>query len=376
MAGIAYHPWFAAHGTKDFSDGKKWYETSIKVTSLYDCVVNAGTGNGRPDSKTAEHCCINGQGGLICYAIPNAKTPTYKHQEEVRRNLVDGYIENRSNVITQGFMTVYEELTATAKTLWNLTYKAIEVYQVLYTADSGVTWDTQTFTHDSVNNQITLGTARAEILVSYKAQNQPAVPVSTPKPIEVVDRDLIASNHHSVYAYNGLTYASSGKIATGNSVETKGIEDVVLNVYDYKLEVGVSVTIQDGKTYLIGNGFNNLTAGSIYILKNSGHSTPTMMTPDATWTNNFYLLGSITTTPKHQPLTLDNQSIVASKALIAQASNATQVFIQELDYDSTAGDLGDNNKFDQLTSGTLTDLNGHTVQTKVLLKPSSIYLGE
>ena len=100
MAGIAYHPWFAAHGTKDFSDGKKWYETSIKVTSLYDCVVNAGTGNGRPDSKTAEHCYINGQGGLICYAIPNAKTPTYKHQEEVRRNLVDGYIENGVEIIS------------------------------------------------------------------------------------------------------------------------------------------------------------------------------------------------------------------------------------------------------------------------------------
>jgi len=83
----------------------------------------------------------------------------------------------------------------------------------------------------------------------------------------------------------------------------------------------------------------------------------------------------ISTKPKHTALTLDNQSIVASKALLTQTSNSTQVFTQELDYDSTAGDFGDDNKFDQLTSGTLTDLNGHTVQTKVLLKPSSIKLG-
>jgi len=94
MAGIAYHPWFAPHGSKNFSDGNLWYNTTDTVNSLYDCVANAGTGNGRPDGKEAEICSIDGQNGLICYAIPNAKTPTYKHQEEVKRNLIDGYIEN------------------------------------------------------------------------------------------------------------------------------------------------------------------------------------------------------------------------------------------------------------------------------------------
>ena len=205
------------------------------------------------------------------------------------------------------------------KVTFKLSQKVTNQLQVLKSTDSGVTWIPETVTFDNVANTITFGTAPATtdlIMVSNLSANQPAIPVSTPKPIEVVDRDLIASNHHSVYAYNGLTYASSGKIATGSSVESKGVDDV----------------LQD-------------------VSKN------------------------IFTTPKHTALTLDNQSIVASKALLTQTSNATQVFTQELGYDSTAGDFGDNNQFNQLTSGTLTDLNGHTVQTKVLLKPSSIKLG-
>ena len=559
MAGIAYHPWFAAHGTKDFSDGKKWYETSIKVTSLYDCVVNAGTGNGRPDSKTAEHCYINGQGGLICYAIPNAKTPTYKHQEEVRRNLVDGYIENgveytqyhqhpvitgtsyswdsagnRFYISAEGFVDEdavglgknyhfnlgrYFLITGSNgkfgvfKNINNAPYGSEYIHfphsngnlyigECVYSSegsfgndvntmlqlfpkgttltlhlmrkspylatqgttthtdiigdpapynsndasvlpnddtskadvlciandgntDSNVTdmptgtlvWDANTSTmwktkvdtidlskstpsvaieegdnwtqvkkgypqelrnllasgkgvgfmnplligqdgeaylsNDSMARPVfskkyirgytypylTLsdGKYRTEnqlnntvsndrnnyyfanfiVFTHYQAQNQPAVPISVTKPIQTIDRNLIASDHHSVDAYNGLIYAASSKVATGSSVEARDVEDV----------------LQD-------------------VSKN------------------------IFTTPKHSPLILDNQSIVASKALLTQTANATQIFTQEMVYDSSAGDFGDDNQFDQLTNGIVTDLNGHTVQTKVLLKPSSIYLGE
>jgi len=55
---------------------------------------STSTVSGRPDGKVENICSIDGQNGLITYAIPNSKTPTYKHQEEVKRNLVDGYIEN------------------------------------------------------------------------------------------------------------------------------------------------------------------------------------------------------------------------------------------------------------------------------------------
>ena len=209
-------------------------------------------------------------------------------------------------------------IDASNKTLIN-SKKKISQFQGLYSLNAGSSWSLNSLSPDLITNSNRFGGgfSNASIFVTYQSQNQSAVPISIPKPIQTVDRDLIATNHNNVYAYNGLTYAASGKVATGSSVESKGVDDA----------------LQD-------------------VSKN------------------------IFTTPKHTALILDNQSIVASKALLTQTSNATQVFTQELDYDSTAGDFGDDNQFDQLTSGTLTDLNGHTVQTKILLKPSSIKLGE
>lgn len=276
-----YHKFYNEMGWRQI-DGSTKLGLDTTVSSTYQCFDSShtlGTVSGRADSRNFNYRYIFGNGGGISFAIPNAKTPTYKHLEEVKRNLVDGYVETRNDITTQGFMTVVEELTDTSKTVWNLTYKAIEVYQVLYTTDGGVTWNTQAFTYNSVLNQITLGTARTNILVSYKAQNQSAIPIDTPQPIEVVDRDLIASNHNAVASYNGLVYASNGKIATGSSTVTKHIEDVVID--------------------------SN---------------------------------GSIVTTPKHGTIVLDNGSITGAKILVTQTANSTQVFTQEI---LPNGDTGD-----------------------------------
>ena len=90
------HWYYGAHtNIYTLFDPKDAYTSSLKgwCYNFYNGSISQKTYD-RPDSKFYDKTYIEGQGGLICYAIPNAKTPTYKHKEEVRRNLVDGYIEN------------------------------------------------------------------------------------------------------------------------------------------------------------------------------------------------------------------------------------------------------------------------------------------
>jgi len=403
------------------------------------------TTSGRPDNKVEGICSIDGQNGLIVYAVPNANKPTYKHLEEVKRNLTNGYIENGVELTKHTFVlygitfaspntvlgsaagstpdrtiygdgeivyvfgntgvykgritdeaqitliqehgnvsTDFTDNNATVYEYYKLTKspylatqgsqthtdligdpanyptslksvlasgKGVGFMNALLTSDSGTTlipdgvidtfkvskkgitfynairstdsdtnpsaptWASFTPTSSTVTNALTLTDEPSGnlVLAQYSSGNQPAIPITTPRPIEVVDRDLIASNHHSVYAYNGLTYAGTGKVATGVSIESKYLEDVLQN---------------ENK--------------------------------------------DIADVPKHKSLVLDSTSIVASKALVAQTSNATQVFTQEMVYNV---DWGDTDEFDALTNTTTTNLNGDTVQHKVLLKPSSIKLG-
>ena len=264
---------------------------------------------------------------------------------------------------------------------FKLSKKFVTMEQGILTTDSGGIYTAFTPTSDSVNNDVTLTNEAIGnvVLITSIVSNQPAVPVSTPKPIQTVDRNLIASNHYGVNVYNGLTYASSGKVATGSSVEANGVDDVVEIHYDYIFTGVESITTKIGDVIKVINASNWSTAISNRPFDENGIFISKRIEPLLTGTEFGYepyfdyIEDYI---PKHNPITLDNQSVVASKALLTQTSNATQIFTQELDYDSTAGDFGDTNEFDQLTSGTLTDLNGNTVQTKVLLKPSSIKLGE
>jgi len=579
MAGIAFHPWYAVHGTKNFSDGNLWYNTTDTINSLYDCVVNAGTGNGRPDSKEADLSYIEGQGGLLCYSIPNAKTPTYKHQEEVKRNLVDGYIENgvetnygvtctsvrdgfsdggagnrtyvylsdgwyttvgdqtgidttfgyiihssgvykisgRNNsgaaildvelgnisanftngdsffiihktkspyLATQGTMThtdligdpaPYNSLDATyiandgntdtdvtdmptGTLVWNAddgkiwktkvdtidltdstpsvdieegdnwtevkkgypvelrnrlaSGKGVGFMNALLVGQDGTSYNLQnwntmiaskknihafdftrwlgdsstSYSHGALEDSSTYNTfgtsgviySGGHVFLSYQAQNQPAIPVTSIQPIEVVDRELIASDSHTLYAYNGLTYAASGKIATGDSIEAKGLDGTLIAYSNNKIVTDNSTTI-----HLVENelftvyGNDHVSDGTILQRLNSD------LTGILDSSYNFIdlydlayrYIGSLLTTPTHNPLQLDPQSIVGSKSLITQTSSATQVFTQELVLDTSNNDWGDSGKFDKLDSGTVYNLNGSPVQTKVLIKGSSIKIG-
>jgi len=90
MANMMYHPVYCPHGTMKASDGKFWYETSLSIKSLYDCIVNAGTVNGRPDSKVADKVYYESNGGLV-FLPTYAKSPS-KHDllEEETQKLVSG----------------------------------------------------------------------------------------------------------------------------------------------------------------------------------------------------------------------------------------------------------------------------------------------
>jgi hypothetical protein len=462
----AYHPWFNAYGTSGHLRGDngisiiEWYapigttpsSKKSDVISTYDTfntakvavppnvnsatlTYNSSVYSRRSDSKFYDKTYINGQNGLVIYAVPNANKPTFKMLEEVKRNLVDGYIQNgtfteqvtqtttgtvatlevsngtlykvgdyvqvydmtnntvhgRKRIVsiatntltldstivkvagsylisggkspylaTQGnstftsllgnpqhYPTSVKSLLTSGKAIgfcsadlvndsgttlipdgvidtFKVSKKGITFYNAIRSTDSDTnpsapTWTSFTPTSSTVTNALTLTNEPIGnlVLAQYSSGNQSAVSIATPKSVLVVDRDIIASNSSDVNKYNGLVYAATGKIATGSSVEAKGVDDVVLD-------------------------------------ENS----------------------DIFTTPQHVSLTLDSDSIVASKALVTQTANATQVFTQEMVWDSVNSDWGDSNEFDQLTSGTAINLDGSTIQTKVLLKPSSIKLGE
>jgi len=69
-----YHPVFCEYGTQKASDDKFWYDTTVSLTSLYDCINPdnilddsgyIGTSSGRPDSKFYDKVYIDKDGGLL-----------------------------------------------------------------------------------------------------------------------------------------------------------------------------------------------------------------------------------------------------------------------------------------------------------------------
>jgi len=258
-------------------------------------------------------------------------------------------------------------------------------------------------------------------LATSIVSNQSAIPITTPRPIEYVDRDLIASNHHSVYAYNGLTYAGTGKVATGSSVESKVVEDVVLTYDEYPLYYDGDVSLGDKITLAYGSK----QGWQITITREGGFLASVFESMALTGNILYYggtayaILDRVIAcpTPTHSTLALDAASIVGVKGLVTQTSEATQVFTQEVSsgwdgtstfvdgvttglvigttYEETTSKLlyvaesgtitvsdtntwscpasyNDTATFKQLTSGATTDSGANSIQTKVLLKPSSV----
>lgn len=225
---------------------------AVDLLSAYDCInplgINIGywdaslsasvgeSSSGHPSKLLYDKIYLDGENGII-YKKSSAKEIHENNLvQEWQRDCVsdlDGINSQNGNAYftTQGTALVVEDLTDTAKVLWDLSGKAIEVKQVLYTTDGGTTWNTETFTLDSVNNQITLGNTRAEIKVSYVAQNQT---LQQQDPIEIlaVGNQAIFSNSNDTLQGNSLIQSATGKIATSDSlsrVESKSLENIIFD---------------------------------------------------------------------------------------------------------------------------------------------------
>lgn len=438
----AYHPDYNAFGTGSFVVGGDtapyvnlsypvdWNDTDggnygapFNVYSIFECFgatygvsqslaqgelgvyyngdVNTPSGKkGRPDSKFYDKVYLSGLGGLI----PSSKYLAYAGKEPVRlldsesnELISESWLQGDEEYLTYNTATISEDLTDTSKTLWNLTRKAIEVYQVLYTLDSGITWDIQTFTHDSINNQITLGTARTDIKVNYKASNQSATQ-SDPQKVLQVQPKAIASNSHSVYKGAMMTYAGTGgKVAVGNG--SNGLESRALENFEPNEDARLNIIRPNEPTALVSNttylilGFTSLSDG-YYKWNGTAYPCSAKFTPPQGWgaasmsaSNEVNYLSTLSTacsgsytTPQHPTISLDNSNSTATKwfttlAEMEDGELVVQTFSEEGAYNASGygWDTGTGLTFEQLTNGLKDGVYENDLQTKALVKRLGVY---
>jgi len=252
---------------------------------------------------------------------------------------------------------------------FKLSEKAVSLSQIVRTTNSGDTWATGSETLDSINNDVTMTDEPAGnvVLVSYTSKNPT---LTTTNPIRIVEaaNRAIGSNSHSIYKGNMLV---DGKIQVGTGVglEGKVLEDNIIQGYDTKLVSG-SQTIKDGELVYYDGTFV-ITSGDVGIYRRLGDATFNGVDANflgAAWA--LVRLGGVTT-PKHSTINLDNTSD-GHKHIIAKGVDSYgmvyDVGISEGLIEDTG--FGDNNEFNQLTNGTLTDLNGNTVRTIFSARPT------
>lgn len=231
---LAYNPLVNGLGDRNFSDGNNWESTINVKSNIYECAVNRGTGNGRPDNKEADKVYIKGENGLASYSTH------YIKDSEIGSDKGLVGISIFEDKLFYGEYLITETITTASSTLKTLTLgKAKEVNEVLYSTDSGNTWSTETFTLDSINNQITLGNARDYILVSYVAYSLPYVLIDSGEVVKVnkVHEVVYSGDSHSVNSNNLILNQVSNAIQTGNNEVVKSLPitavDNSTGVFDY-----------------------------------------------------------------------------------------------------------------------------------------------
>lgn len=283
-----YHFDFNPFGSYQNSSNQFWWNDSTPSTSVYETFNKAvNTTSGRPDGKFYGKFYTEAENGLLGLGYSYCFNAI---DLEIDKNILKDYVQGG----TSSSKLTVDTLTDVSKTTWDLTKKAIEVYQVLYSNDGGTTWELETFTADYINNQVTLGTARTDVRISYTSANKPTETV--PKEVLKVLDKVFASNSHSIYKDNSIANVISGGVANGNgsnSYESKVLENTLLDE-------------------------NN----------------------------------TITTTPKHTPIELDNSDSKAGKWFYALSVKDNQYYIdiyfQEVVYNGVDG-FTDNGQFDDLS---------------------------
>lgn len=367
-------------GDKQYTDGA--YKDSIfRNTTTYTTFTNKGTINGRPDSKDSILVYLNGENGIIYKPSSAKEIHESDLVQEWQRDCISDLngINNQNNnayFTTQGTALVVEDLTDSAKVLWDLSSKAIEVKQVLYTLDSGATWNEETFTLDSVNNQITLGNARAEIKVSYVAQNQ-TLQQQDALEIVALGTNAISSNSGSIFKGAMLGVSAHGKVQTG--ISDIGLESKILeNIFNQSGYLYISSDVLEtnarlGKPFL--NIGNNTTGVSGYYVRIVNTYIGTWNPSTENLKNGKWKYVAPYIPPLHSAIELDSSSISAFKGIpfVGLATNNELVvgmFTEEGKYNASGygWNSGVGLTFQQLTNGLVDGVYENDLQTEILYK--------
>jgi hypothetical protein len=261
-----------------------------------------------------------------------------------------------------------------------MTKKANIVHQVLVSADSGVTWTLEAFTHDTINNAVTI-TSQTDVMISYTSQNTP-VSQADPLPVIEVNPKAIANNSHSIYKGAMLTNEISGKVSVGNGsngFESRVLENAEVGVYDFNSSVGTVDLL--GELRIVKAIVGNFTTGienHLYKRIDGNSGAIDLSTQSFTFHTQWEDLGlaPITSTPQHSTINLDNSDSSASKRfdmLCVDPSNneyCIAVVGEEGAYNALGYGWADdeNNDFEQITNGSVLDFNGTTVNTRFAIK--------
>lgn len=421
-----YHPFLNPYGTKKASDGNFWYDTSISFLTVADCfntnnlLTNSGdiaSGvTGSPRNRFYNVMYKEDGADSRQYAKLANKIDIDLLKKDKLDNAVDEYFSSissgsffdvellgnstyypqilkdriTSGVVTQVLLNTVDDngnsnIPDGIKTSFKMNKKMIQNYEVLKSTDSGVTWSklASGFTVDLIANTINFTVAPLAtdiILISNEASNDPYV-VCDPKPVVNVEPKVIASNTHSIYKEGKTASQITGKITVGDGLrglESKTLENVnLLEVEPQYINSDESAlfTYIKGNVYTITNQNNIAVDLILECLITTTYDT-------GTWNNStiddygvkfnvdntyyFKLLNSrILTTPEHNATVLDKEVSATAKwfNVLEEDDYGLHAGIYGQELVVTGGNYGDNDEFEQLSNGTLIDLNGNTIRT-------------
>ena len=248
---------------------------------------------------------------------------------------------------------------------------------------SSFVWASTTKPFDPITNTYSsLSDALTRIwLCNTISRNKPLYK-STPLPIEQVSHKAIVSNSHSIYKSAMVTNVITDKVSVGNGsngLESKVLENAELGAYDdgYDGIINDDGDLFSGRIAYLPSRNNEVWCYTVTELVNWTAAMSSIVEPS------WELIGHIGvfTTPQHNTIVLDAEVSPASKYFtmicIDTTNNEKCLAVSGEEMVSNAGAYdGTTNTFQQLTNGTIIDLNGVTVKTTVAMKRLGVFKGD
>lgn len=236
---------------------------------------------------------------------------------------------------------------------------------VLYSAD-GIEW-TNVLQRgvNNISNKVNSGlnTSGNIFVLSYTSVND-FVLESKFKRILALESKVVASNSH----HSNIVNACLGKVAVSNSsnrLENKILENANITAkYDKRVTSNSpQLSWTPNQRILFDKSFDNYEHGVYETLDTNSMNLSAGV---AFYPNSFRLV-ELLTTPKHTKFDIDSSPSPTCKYFTAIAEEGGykygMVYAKELIHNGT--DFGDDNTFEQLSNGTITDLNDKEVITFV-----------